>query len=78
VLDEGVNFIQKPFSMKDLAIKVRETAACHDQPRYSEYPNAFFQHGVLLGLDWGRCVKISIVVDLQAVISRNPFHPPEK
>ncbi|MFA5179984.1 MAG: PAS domain S-box protein [Syntrophales bacterium] len=24
VLDEGVNFIQKPFSMKDLAIKVRE------------------------------------------------------
>jgi nitrogen-specific signal transduction histidine kinase/CheY-like chemotaxis protein len=25
VLDEGVNFIQKPFSMKDLAAKVRET-----------------------------------------------------
>ena len=24
VLDEGVNFIQKPFSMKDLAVKVRE------------------------------------------------------
>ena len=24
VLDEGVNFIQKPFSMKDLAAKVRE------------------------------------------------------
>jgi len=24
VLDEGVNFIQKPFSMKDLAFKVRE------------------------------------------------------
>ena len=25
VLDEGVQFIQKPFSMKDLAVKVRET-----------------------------------------------------
>jgi len=25
VLDEGVNFIQKPFSKKDLAIKIRET-----------------------------------------------------
>jgi len=25
VLDEGVQFIQKPFSMKDLAIKVRES-----------------------------------------------------
>ena len=24
VLDEGVHFIQKPFSMKDLAAKVRE------------------------------------------------------
>ena len=24
VLDEGVNFIQKPFSMKDLAVKVQE------------------------------------------------------
>ena len=24
VLDEGVQFIQKPFSMKDLAVKVRE------------------------------------------------------
>jgi two-component system, cell cycle sensor histidine kinase and response regulator CckA len=24
VLDEGVNFIQKPFSMKDLAVKIRE------------------------------------------------------
>ncbi len=24
VLEEGVNFIQKPFSMKDLAVKVRE------------------------------------------------------
>jgi len=24
VLDDGVYFIQKPFSMKDLAIKVRE------------------------------------------------------
>jgi DNA-binding NtrC family response regulator len=24
VLDEGVNFMQKPFSMKDLAVKVRE------------------------------------------------------
>jgi CheY-like chemotaxis protein len=25
VLDEGLNFIQKPFSMRDLAEKVRET-----------------------------------------------------
>ena len=24
VLDEGVHFIQKPFSMQDLAVKVRE------------------------------------------------------
>ena len=24
VLDEGVHFVQKPFSMKDLAVKVRE------------------------------------------------------
>ncbi len=24
VRDEGVNFIQKPFSMKDLTVKVRE------------------------------------------------------
>jgi DNA-binding response OmpR family regulator len=25
VLDDGVHFLQKPFSMKDLAAKVRET-----------------------------------------------------
>jgi FixJ family two-component response regulator len=25
ILDEGINFIQKPFSKKDLAAKVRET-----------------------------------------------------
>jgi two-component system, cell cycle sensor histidine kinase and response regulator CckA len=25
VLDEGMHFIQKPFSMKDLAVKVQET-----------------------------------------------------
>ncbi len=24
VLDEGINFIQKPFSKQDLAIKIRE------------------------------------------------------
>jgi PAS domain S-box-containing protein len=38
VLNEGVHFIQKPFSMKDLAVKVREALgvmgreAHHDQP----------------------------------------------
>ena len=31
VLDEGVNFIQKPFSRKDLAAKVRESL-CKNQP----------------------------------------------
>jgi hypothetical protein len=25
MLDEGVNFIQKPFTTKDLSVKVRET-----------------------------------------------------
>jgi YesN/AraC family two-component response regulator len=28
VLDEDVHFIQKPFSMKDLAVKVREMLDC--------------------------------------------------
>ncbi|MEE9913699.1 MAG: response regulator [Deltaproteobacteria bacterium] len=34
VLDEGVNFIQKPFSMKDLAVKVRDVL--DDRPQHKE------------------------------------------
>jgi len=32
VLDQGVNFIQKPFSMKDLAAKLREALTDQAEP----------------------------------------------
>jgi len=33
VLDEGVNFIQKPFSMRDMAVKVREALGDRDEEK---------------------------------------------
>ena len=35
VLDAGVNFIQKPFSMNDLGLKVREVLDAEPQPEYA-------------------------------------------